>query len=95
MTVKKELIRIVIETVTEEVNMLAKPLKDALQVRRAEKLPDGVGVVMLDCRDYDEYRRTPSGLEYGGVVYGRTGWNSDKHIVYYRTDAKPAFGLDR
>jgi hypothetical protein len=73
----------------------AKPLENALVVRQAAKLPDGVGVVMLDCFDYDAFKRTPSGLEYEGELYGRTGWNSDKHIVYYRTDAKPAFGLDR
>tara|TARA_R100000008_G_C3527117_1_gene137177 strand:+ start:448 stop:678 length:231 start_codon:yes stop_codon:yes gene_type:complete len=74
---------------------VATPLENALVVRDALTLPDGVGVVMIDCYDYVEYKRTPSGIVYDGKVYGRTGWNSDKHVVYYRTDAKPAFGLDR
>jgi hypothetical protein len=73
----------------------AKPLENALIVKSVETLPDGVKVVTLDCRDWAAFGQSPSALEYDGEVFGRTGWNSDKHIVYYRTDAKPAFGLDR
>jgi len=73
----------------------AKPLENALIVKSVETLPDGVKVVTLDCRDWAAFGQSPSALEYDGEVFGRTGWNSDTHIVYYRTDAKPAFGLDR
>jgi len=70
-------------------------LENALIVKSVETLPDGVKVVTLDCRDWAAFGQSPSALEYDGEVFGRTGWNSDTHIVYYRTDAKPAFGLDR
>ena len=73
----------------------AKPLENALIVKSVETLPGGVKVVTLDCRDWAAFGQSPSALEYDGEVFGRTGWNSDKHVVYYRTDTKPAFGLDR
>ena len=78
-------------TVEEGDSMLAKPLENALSVRSVETLPDGVKVVTLDCRDAASFSRTPSALEYDGEVFGRTGWNSDKCVVYYRNDKKVAF----
>jgi hypothetical protein len=71
--------------------MHATPLKNAITVRQFETLPDGVGVVTIDCADYIGFIRTPHALEYDGVVYGRSGWNSDKCCAYYRSDVKPAF----
>ena len=29
-------------------------------------------------------------IEYDGEIYGRSGWNSDRHVAYYRSDVKPA-----
>tara|TARA_R110002096_G_scaffold188696_3_gene368651 strand:- start:942 stop:1181 length:240 start_codon:yes stop_codon:yes gene_type:complete len=72
-------------------NMQAKPLENALSVKSMETLPDGVKVVTLDCRDCAAFGRTPSALEYDGEVFGRTGWNSDRFVVYYRSDKKVAF----
>jgi len=71
--------------------MQAKPIQNAITVRSAETLPDGVKVVMLDVADYIDFIRTPHAIEYDGEIYGRSGWNSDKHVVYYRTDRLTAF----
>ena len=71
--------------------MQATPLPNALSIRTAEWLPDGVGVVTIDCANYIGFIRTPHAIEYDGTVYGRSGWNSDRCCAYYRTDIKPAF----
>lgn len=47
----------------------------------------------IACHDYDEFRIQPSGLEYEGRVYGRTGWNSDRCVAYYSTRVKLAMGV--
>ncbi len=71
--------------------MKAKALENAISVRTAVTLPDGVKVVTIDVADYIDFIRTPHAVEYNGQVYGRSGWNSDKCIAYYRTDITPAF----
>ena len=71
--------------------MQAKPVQNAITVRSAETLPDVAKVVMIDVADYIDYIRTPHAIEYDGEIYGRSGWNSDKHVVYYRTDKLTAF----
>jgi hypothetical protein len=71
--------------------MLAQSLQNAISVKQAETLPNGVKVVMIDCCDYYDFTQKPHAVSYEGQVYGRTGWNSDKMIAYYRTDKKVAF----
>jgi len=71
--------------------MQAKSLQNAVTVRSTETLPDGVKVVMVDVADYIDFIRTPHAIEYDGQIYGRTGWNSDRCIAYYRTDRLVAF----
>ena len=70
--------------------MQATPIQNALTVRNAETLPDGAKVVTIDVADYMNFINTPHAIEYDGQVYGRTGWNSDKFVAYYRTDKKVA-----
>ena len=72
----------------------AKPLENALSVKRSETLPCGTKVVTLDCADYKAYKSLPAALEYDGRAYGRTGWDSDMCRAYYRTDIAFARGLD-
>jgi hypothetical protein len=71
--------------------MQAKALYQSFTVRSAETLPDGVKVVMLDVADYIDFIRKPHAIEYEGQIYGRSGWNSDKCVAYYRTDRLVAF----
>jgi len=73
--------------------MLARPVQNAITIRSAQTLPDGVQVVQLDVADYMDFIRSPHAIEYDGQVYGRSGWNSDRHVVYYRSDVLPAIAL--
>ncbi len=65
--------------------MLATPIQNAITIRNAETLPNGVKVITVSIEDF---YTSPHAIEYDGEVYGRTGWNSDKYIAYYRTDKK-------
>lgn len=57
-------------------------------VIRAETLPDGVQVLVVPCGEHaEDYERMPQAVEHGGLLYGRTGWDSDKLVAFYRTDA--------
>lgn len=47
--------------------------------------------ITTDCIDYDEYHNLPQVVEYRGRVFGKTGWNSDLNLAYFRTDARVAF----
>ena len=71
--------------------MQAKPLQNAVNVKSAETLPNGVKVVTLDCADWMDFIRTPKAINYDGEVYGCSGWNSDRCVAYYRSDKKAAF----
>lgn len=33
-----------------------------------------------------EYQKLPSVVEFEGIVYGRSGWNSDTGEAYYKPD---------
>lgn len=61
-----------------------------IRVLGHEQLPNGVQVVTVPCNDYSDLYRLPPAVEYKGVRYGMTGWNSDRHVAYFRTDANLA-----
>jgi hypothetical protein len=71
--------------------MQAKALYQSFTVRSTEALPDGVKVVKIDVADYIDFIRKPHAIEFNGEIYGRSGWNSDRCIAYYRTDKLVAF----
>lgn len=56
-------------------------------VQNVESLPDGVQVLTVACPDHDTFQTLPDALEFKLTTFGRTGWNSDRSIAYYRTDA--------
>ena len=60
---------------------------DAVPVLEAQTLPNGVQVLLVPCGDYDAMRHLPGAVVYKGRRYGKTGWNSDSFVAYYRTDA--------
>jgi len=66
---------------------LAAEAVGGVVVIRAETLPDGVRVLVVPCGDYE---RMPQAVEHGGRLYGRTGWDSDRMVAFYRTDAAVA-----
>jgi hypothetical protein len=43
--------------------------------------------------EYEQVKKLPAALAYDGDVFVRTGWNSDKGEVYYRTGMPAAKGL--
>ncbi len=66
--------------------MMARPTHGAIAIKEACQLPDGVRVVTIDVADYEGFARSPHAIEYDGELYGRSGWNSDRYEVYYRSD---------
>ncbi len=65
--------------------MEAKELK-MVPIQRQEMLPDGVKVLIVTCDGAAELKVLPKALLFNDEVYGRTGWNSDANVAYYRTD---------
>ena len=73
--------------------MKAASITSYIRVKTHETLPDGVQVVTTDCDDYAHLRELPFALSFRGELYGRTGWNSDRNIAYYRTDAASGLAM--
>ena len=72
--------------------LTAQPV-NALPIIEAQTLPNGVKVLLVPCIDYDALRALPAAVAFEGVKFGRTGWNSDSHVAYYRNDALIALVL--
>jgi hypothetical protein len=66
--------------------MKAIPRHDLIPLLQIEQLPDGVEVAIVSCQDHDAFTALPGGLEVLGRIYGKSGWNSDRNVAYYRTD---------
>jgi hypothetical protein len=45
------------------------------------------------CRDYDHLKELPEVVSYEGIICGRTGWNSDRQLAYYKSTAKVALPI--
>jgi hypothetical protein len=43
--------------------------------------------------EYEQVKKLPAAMAFDGAVFVRTGWNSDKGEVYYRTGMPAAKGL--
>lgn len=43
--------------------------------------------------DFDKVQKLPKVLAYDGDIFSRTGWNSDKGVVYYRNHMPIAQGV--
>jgi len=74
--------------------MMANKVK-AVRVLSVEQLPDGVTVLLVPCADHSEFRRLPHVVSRDGTYYGRTGWNSDREVAYFRDDAEVAINAVR
>jgi hypothetical protein len=64
---------------------IARP--DIIPILEIQNLPDGVAVAIVPCSDHGAFTALPGGIEIGGRIHGKTGWNSDRGIAYYRSDA--------
>ena len=47
---------------------------------------EGVSFLEVKISDYDDFAALPIAVEFAGRIYGKSGWNSDSLIAYYRTD---------
>lgn len=41
---------------------------------------------IVQCDDYDHYRRLPAAVSFEDRLLSRTGWNSDLHQAYYKSN---------
>lgn len=71
----------------------AKIINNVCLVDSFETLPNGIGVLMVKCDDSDCFLSLPKALSYKGKQFGKTGWNSDRYIAYYRTDRELCFAV--
>ncbi len=47
---------------------------------------EGMMVIETSCSDYEKYRSLPDLIEYNGVLFGKTGWSSDKEYACYKSN---------
>lgn len=69
---------------------LAKPVVGAIVIIAIGHV-EGDCCLTTTCPDYDSYKQLPNAVEFGGEVYGKTGWNSDHGEAYYKTGTAVAF----
>ena len=65
----------------------AQAIVGLIYILSTETLPDNVSVATVRCGNYNEFDKLPSAINYDSKSYALTGWNSDRNIAYYRTDA--------
>jgi len=78
--------------------MEARRVADRIPVIAAYTMPydtilEMVHVIEADCPDYDAFCALPKVVEMDAITYGLTGWNSDRGVAFYRSDAKMAKAL--
>ena len=64
----------------------AYPIIDSMPVQTFYTMPDGVSVVEMHVGSYAEFCGMPAAIRMDGKTYGKSGWNSDVNVVYYRSD---------
>ena len=68
-----------------------KPLPGSIRIRTWEELPDGTVVVIVNCQDADEFKKLADCIIFSvrgaSGIYGKTGWDSDRRVAFYRSDA--------
>ena len=64
--------------------MEAKIVKNTLLLQSVQAIGRD-SIAMVDCLDYEAYRKLPEVIEYQGKMLGKTGWNSDSGYACYKT----------
>lgn len=60
---------------------------DRLVVHQHEVF-EGVHYITATCYDYEHFRSLPDVISFNSQICGKSAWNSDKCVVYYRSDMK-------
>jgi hypothetical protein len=71
--------------------LLAHAITNAVQILVNYPF-EGHWWIEAPCQDYDALTLLPVAIEFEGRRYGRTGWNSDRHVAYYSTRQAFAVG---
>lgn len=61
-------------------------VKGAVEILCEGEFPDGTKTASVSVHGWDDVKRLPKVIELRGILYGRSGWNSDSLVAYYRTD---------
>jgi hypothetical protein len=70
--------------------MHATPVQNAIKVIDAGCI-EGTHYVTVPCEDYDAFRALPDAVTFEGRTLGKTGWNSDRGVGYYQSNARLAY----
>ena len=68
-------------------------VQNSISIKNWHILPDGVHVVEIECLNAKDFMKLPAGITYSGRTLGKTGWNSDNRVCYYRSDKEIAFSV--
>lgn len=87
-TIRKDLLTVQQDMLTQalQIAFVGYPTTGYVQLQTVGKI-DGVSCLSVDCPDYDAYKALPVALTYEGTVHGKTGWNSDINMAYYKSTA--------
>lgn len=66
--------------------MRARALEEYINVTTAATV-EGDSIITVSCPDYEAYSKLPAVVEFEEKLHGRTGWNSDRGVAYYKTSA--------
>lgn len=59
-------------------------------------LIEGDTICIVDCEDYDAYKKLPQALMLdNGKICGKTGWNSDKQIACFKDNIRLGRFVDK
>jgi len=67
--------------------MSGKIKKEFISILSVEKYGD-LTIATTTCENFNAYLDLPDAVEVEGKVLGKTGWNSDNNVAYFRSDAK-------
>ncbi len=65
--------------------MKAKPIND-IPVNSFYTMPNGIRVAEVRCENYLGFSTLPGAVEVSNMRLGKSGWNSDQCVAYYRSD---------
>ena len=65
----------------------ATAVPGAIRVLSSAVIGPGVTCVEVECLDdYDTFKTLPNVIEVNGLRVGKSAFNSDRHVAYYRSD---------
>ncbi len=74
----------------------ATAIDGAVPVARHDRLGDGVEALIVDnpTNDYAGFAGAPGAVRFGGRVFGRSSYDTDRGHIVYRTDRAVAVAAE-